>query len=70
MKVVYQNCGKEVIVRGLGRKAFNMPVTKVCDALRLCLSVPAAAEKLKCSRTLIYKVLKAEGLTAKDLIKK
>jgi len=70
MKVVCQNCGAEVIVSGLGRKAFNMPVTKVCDALLLRRDVPAAAEKLGCDPAYIYKVLKAKGLTAKDIIKK
>ena len=35
MKVVCQNSWAEVIVSGLGRKAFTIVVTKVCDALRL-----------------------------------
>ena len=70
MKVVCQNCGKEVIVSGLGRKAFNMPVIKVCDALRLYDTVSATAEKLGCSRAYIYKVLKAEGLTVNEVLTK
>ena len=69
MKVFCPNCGKTVVVGGLGRKAFNMPVKNVCDALRLHRSVPAAANSLGCSRAYIYKVLKARGLTVKDVIK-
>ena len=69
MKVVCQNCGAEVIVSGLGRKAFNMPVIKVCDALVLYHSVLRAAGKLGCSRAYIYKVLKANGMTPADVIK-
>jgi hypothetical protein len=56
-------------VEGLGRKAFNMPVTKVCDALRLHRSVLGAANELRCSRAYIYKVLKVDGLTPADVIK-
>ena len=68
MKVQCPHCGKQVVVNGLGRKAFNMPVTKVYDALRLHRSVPAAANELRCSRAYIYKVLKANGLKLKDVI--
>jgi hypothetical protein len=57
------------VVNGLGRKAFNMPVTNVYDALRLRRSVLAAANELGCSRAYIYKVLKADGLTPADVIK-
>ena len=69
MKVQCPNCGESIAVNGIGRKAFNMPVTKVCDALQLYRSVPAAAEKLKCSRALVYKVLKTNGLTVQDVIR-
>lgn len=62
------NCGHFVTVSGLGRKAIEMPVTKVCDALQTYRSVPAAAEKLGCSRALIYQVLKANGLTPAGVI--
>ena len=70
MLVKCPHCGKSVMVKGLGRKAFNMPVTNVCDALRLHHSVPAAANELECSRAYIYKVLKANGLKLKDLVNK
>ena len=62
------HCGKSVVVNGLGRKAFNMPVTKVYDALRLHRSVLGAANELGCSRAYIYKLLKAAGLTPADVI--
>jgi len=55
MKVLCTYCGKSIMVSGLGRKAFNMPVIKVCDALRLHHSVLVAANELGCSRAYIYK---------------
>ena len=69
MKVQCPNCGETIAVNSIGRKAFNIPVTKVCDALQLYLSVPAAANELGCSRAYIYKVLKADGLTVQGVIK-
>ena len=47
-----------------------MPVTKVCDALRLHNSVLGAANELGCSRAYVYKVLKTNGLTAKEVLEK
>ena len=69
MKVQCPHCGKSVMVNGIGRKPFNMSVTKVYDALRLHRDVLAAANELGCSRAYIYKVLKADGLTPADVIK-
>ena len=69
MLVQCPHCGNSVVVNGLGRKALNMPVIKVCDALRLHRSVLVAANELKCSRAYIYKVLKVAGLTPADVIK-
>jgi len=69
MIVQCPHCGATVAVNGLGRKAFNMPVTKVCDALQLNRSVIAAANELGCSRAYTYKVLKADGLTPAAVIK-
>jgi hypothetical protein len=63
-------CGKVAATLLLGRPVLNIGVIKVCDALRLYRSVSVAAEKLGCSRALIYKVLKAEGLIAKEMIKR
>jgi len=68
MLVHCPHCGETIVVNGLGRKAFNMPVTKVYDALRLHRDVLAAANSLGCSRAYIYKVLKAGGMTGKDAI--
>ena len=68
MKVQCPHCGKSVMVNGIGRKPFNMPVTKVYDALRLHHNVLAAADSLGCSRAYVYKVLKANGLTVMDVI--
>ena len=69
MLVQCPHCGNSVVVNGLGRKAFNMPVINVYDALRLHRSVLAAANELGCSRAYIYKVLKAEGVIPADVIK-
>ncbi len=69
MKVLCPNCGKTIVVNGLGRKPFNMAVTEVCDALRLHRNVLAAANELGCSRAYVYKVLKANGLTVATVIK-
>ena len=70
MKVITcPHCGKVAATLGIGRAATNIVVTDICDALQLCRSVPAAAEKLGCSRALVYKVLKADGLTPADVIK-
>ncbi len=68
MEVRCPNCGETIAVNGIGRKPFNMPVTEVCDALRQHRSVLAAANSLGCSRAYIYKVLKAGGMTVKDII--
>ena len=62
-------CGKVAATLLLGRPTSNIGVIKVCDALRLCRSVPLAAGKLGCSRAYIYKVLKANGMTSTEIIK-
>ncbi len=69
MKINCPHCGGTVVVNGLGRKALNIAVKNVCDALQLYRSVLAAANYLGCSRAYIYKVLKEDGLTAADVIK-
>ena len=63
-------CGKVAATLLLGRPTSNIGVIKVCDTLRLCCSVPLAAGELGCSRAYIYKVLKANGMTPADFIKK
>ncbi len=68
MIVQCHNCGKSVVVNGLGRKPLNIPLKNVCDALRSHCSVAAAAQELNCSQGYIFKVLKANGLKMKDVI--
>lgn len=53
----------------LGRKALNIPVTKVCDALASGRTVLAAANILGCSRAYIYRELKAAGKKPKDYLR-
>ena len=68
MKVQCSNCGESITVNNLGRRPFDMPVTKVYDALRLYRSVSGAANNLECSRAYIYKILKIHGVTPADVI--
>jgi len=68
MKILCPHCGNSVVVNGLGRKAFNMPVTKVCDALLLQGNVREAAKSLGCSRAFVYKILKTNGLTLSEVL--
>ena len=67
--IICPYCGKEAATIGIGRAATNIIVTDICDALRLHRSIPAAAESIGCSRGLIYKILKENGLTPADVIK-
>ena len=69
MIVTCPNCGKSVVVNGLGRKPLNIPLKNVCEALRAHCSVVEAAKELGCSQGYIFKVLKASGLKLKDVIK-
>jgi len=64
------HCGESVVVNGLGRKPLNIPLKNVCEALRAHRSVIAAATELNCSQAYIFKVLKANGLNLKDLLKR
>lgn len=69
MIVQCPNCGKPVAVNGLGRKPLNIGVKNICDALRVSRSVTLAAEKLGCSRAYIYKMLKAQDLSPRQVIR-
>ena len=69
MAITCPYCGKVAAALRIGRAATNIGVTEVCDALRLCLSVSPAAGELGCSRALIYKILKQQGLTPTGVIK-
>ena len=62
------NCGGLVGNTRIGRAATNISVINICDALQSHRSIQLAAEKLGCSRGLIYKILKLNGLTPLDVI--
>lgn len=62
------NCGEKVVVNGLGRKPLNISVKNICDMLRACRDIALAAKKLGCSRGYIYKALKTEGLSPRQVI--
>jgi AraC-like DNA-binding protein len=68
MKVTCPNCHRSFAIGGLGRKSLNLPVTIVCDSLKRTHSVSTTAELLGCSRALVYKILKRNGLKAKDIM--
>ena len=70
MKVVCQNCGSEVIVRGLGRPRTNLDGIKVLAILRANGSVTLTAKEYAVSRGSIRNAMKGIGLTTKDIIKK
>jgi molybdenum-dependent DNA-binding transcriptional regulator ModE len=56
-------CGETIdLGRVTGRKPLNITVKNVCDAIKACGTVTAAAKELGCSRGYIYKVLKREGI--------
>ena len=61
------NCGKPVVVNGLGRKRLNIPLKNVCESLQAHRSVVAAAQELNCSEAYIFGVLRANGLKLKDV---
>ena len=68
-EIVCPNCGKVMVTLRIGRRATNIGVTNICDALQTNRSIQAAAESLGCSRGLIYKVLKQHGMTPAGVIK-
>jgi DNA-directed RNA polymerase subunit RPC12/RpoP len=69
MKVQCPNCGKSVVVKGLGRKPLNIPLKNILEALQAHRSVVAAAQELGCSPAYIFSVLKVNGLTPRDVVK-
>ena len=64
------NCGKSVVVNGLGHKPLNIILKNVCEALQAHHNIVAAARELGCSPAYIFGVLKANGLKLKDMIKR
>lgn len=67
MIVQCPNCGEKVVVKGLGRKPLNIPLKNVCECLKKYHNVEGAAQELKCSEGYIFKVLKVNGLSLKDV---
>ncbi len=61
-------CGHPIQVQGLGRKPLNIPLKNICERLRACKDISAAANQLGCSQGYIYNALKAKGLKVKDII--
>jgi transcriptional regulator of acetoin/glycerol metabolism len=68
MRVLCPNCGKTVVVGGLGRKRLNISLKNICEALRSHGNVAAAAKELGCSQGYIFNALKAHGIRPKDII--
>lgn len=68
MIVKCPNCGESVVVNGLGRKPLNIPFKIVCDALNKHHNVRDTAQELRCSPAYIFKVLKANSLSLRDVI--
>ena len=69
MIVQCPHCGKSVTVNGLGRKPLNIPLKNVCEALQAHHNVMTATQELGCSQGYIFKVLKANGMKLKDVVK-
>jgi molybdenum-dependent DNA-binding transcriptional regulator ModE len=68
MKVVCQNCGSGVLVKGLGRPKLNIDGIKVLASLRANASVTSTAKEYGVSRGSIRNILKDIGLNTKDII--
>jgi len=62
-------CGEKVVVKGLGRKPLDIPLKNVYECIRKYRSVARAAQELGCSQGYIFKVLKGNGLTLRDVLK-
>lgn len=67
MTMVCPHCGKKIdharTTRSDGRKGYEIPSQTICDTLQVVHTIPAAAEKLDCSTSYIYKVLKRDNIT-------
>ncbi len=62
-------CGEKITVKGIGRPRLEIAVNKVYDALQRHHSLVTAAKELKCSQAYIYKILKNEGQTVRNVLK-
>jgi hypothetical protein len=63
------NCGKKIAINGLGRKPLNIPLKNVYECLKKHHGVTRATQELGCSQGYIFKVLKDNGLSLKDVFK-
>ncbi|MBI4329747.1 MAG: hypothetical protein HY673_00525 [Chloroflexi bacterium] len=68
MIVTCPQCGKNVPVKGLGRKKLNIPLKNVLECLRRCHSVKDAARELHCSQGYIFNTLRANGMKVRDVV--
>lgn len=62
------NCGKPVVVNGLGRKRLNIPFKNISEALQMHKNVKVAAEDLGCSIGYIYQECGKKGKNPRDII--
>ena len=60
--------GKTAYAHKLGRKSLPLSVKNILDTLQATRSIGKTAKELNCSRGHIYGVLKAQGLTAKEVL--
>ena len=71
MRVICPQCRHCFTVRSSsGRKPLNIPFINICETLRDCQSVRAAAGSLGCSTGYIYKVLGQQGKKPGDMRRK
>ena len=68
MKKPCPKCGEMVEMNTLGRKPLAIPLIKVCEAVRTSPTAAAAAKLLACSEGYIFKVLKTNNLTLKEVL--
>ena len=67
MKITCPKCGELVEVTGLGRKRLNIAVKNIYDAIKGTSSVNSAAQRLGCSKSYIFAVLKAQNVKIQDV---
>lgn len=67
--IICPHCHQIAATLQSGRKSKGLAVKNVCDAIVAKQSVTLAAQNLKCSRALVYKILKANGLTAAEVLR-
>lgn len=69
MKITCEKCGEVLEIPTGHPPKLNISVTTLCDALTTSKTVLSAAKKAGCSRTYIYRELKAVGKKPKDLLR-